>query len=132
MPLPVTVPAHGSWYADVEGLLGRFLDLSYAFRFGSPAVATVVATFEDGGTDPQAFHFPVGRPTTRHHPSVLSLERSGDVLMMTSERLLDTVELSCDSRPSDNCFTLEPGVTRTIHGVRGSLSVSALNLVPED
>lgn len=129
--LPVTVPGHGVWEADVEGLLGRFLDLSYAFRFGQPSVATLVAAFEDGVADPQAFHFPLGRPTALHPRSVMSLERDGDVLRMTSERLLDTVELSCDSRPSDSCFTLEPGVTRTITGVRGALSVNALNLAPE-
>jgi beta-mannosidase len=31
------------WTADVEGLLGRFVDASYAFRFGEPQVTTISA-----------------------------------------------------------------------------------------
>jgi len=39
----LTVDPHGSWTADVEGLLGRFVDASYAFRFGEPQIGTVQA-----------------------------------------------------------------------------------------
>ncbi|MCW2671624.1 MAG: glycoside hydrolase family 2 protein [Frankiales bacterium] len=41
--LALTVPAHGSWTSDVEGLLGRFVDASYAFRFGPPEVGRITA-----------------------------------------------------------------------------------------
>jgi beta-mannosidase len=41
--VPVEVPAHGAWTADVEGLLGRFVDVSYAFRFGDPQIGSVHA-----------------------------------------------------------------------------------------
>jgi len=39
----LTVDAHGSWTADVEGLLGRFVDASYAYRFGAPQVGRITA-----------------------------------------------------------------------------------------
>ena len=128
--VPVVVNPHASWTADVEAVIGHFVDVSYAFRFGPVSVSAVVATFEDGSASPvQAFHFPAGHPdTTPHPPDVITLELSGDLLRMTSERLLDTVQLRCDPRPADNFFCLEPGVTRTVTGVRGDLTVTALNL----
>ena len=43
LDVAVEVPAHGSWTADVEGLLGRFVDASYAFRFGDPQVGSITA-----------------------------------------------------------------------------------------
>jgi beta-mannosidase len=124
---PLIVPGHGAWQGDVEGLLGRFLDLSYAFRFGEPSVTTVVATFQDGSdAPPQAFHFPVGRPEARHPPEVLTLSQAGDVLTLTSTRLLDTVHLA--GRPSDNHFCLEPAVPRTVTGAAPDATVTAVNL----
>jgi beta-mannosidase len=47
LDLRLDVPAHGSWTADVEGLLGRFVDASYAFRFGDPQVGRISAAFGD-------------------------------------------------------------------------------------
>jgi beta-mannosidase len=43
LTVDVDVRAHGSWSADVEGLLGRFVDASYAFRFGEPQVGRITA-----------------------------------------------------------------------------------------
>jgi beta-mannosidase len=43
----LVVEPHSSWTADVEGLLGRFVDASYAFRFGEPQVARVTARLGD-------------------------------------------------------------------------------------
>jgi hypothetical protein len=37
----------------VEGLLGRFVDASYAFRFGAPAVGRITAHV--GGAPPADF-----------------------------------------------------------------------------
>lgn len=42
--LELVVPAHGSWTGDVEGLVGRFVDASYAFQFGDPQVSRITAT----------------------------------------------------------------------------------------
>lgn len=124
--LPLSVPAHGAWDGDVEGLLGRFLDLSYAFRFGEPTVASVVATFEDGSAAPQqAFHFPVGKPRAAHASEVLTAERRGDIVTLSSERLLDTVRAT--GCPSDSYFCLEPGRPRALT-VEGPVTICALNL----
>lgn len=41
----VTVPAHGHWTGDVEQLLGRWVDVSWAYRFGERSVDVVTATF---------------------------------------------------------------------------------------
>ena len=126
--VPLEVPAHGDHSADVEGLLGRFLDLSYAYRFGSPSVAVVVATVEDGSALPsQAFHFPLGRPTERHDLQVLTVEEDAGGLLLRSTRLLDTVHVSGVDLP-DNDFCLEPGRARRLPGVIGPRTVSALNL----
>jgi beta-mannosidase len=43
LAVPLEVPPQGAWTADVEGLLGRFVDASYAFRFGEPQVGRVTA-----------------------------------------------------------------------------------------
>lgn len=51
--VPLQVPGHGAWTADVEGLLGRFADVTYAFRFGSPQVGRVTA--DAAGAAPATF-----------------------------------------------------------------------------
>jgi beta-mannosidase len=40
------VTVEDAWSADVEGLLGRFVDASYAFRFGDPQVTRVTAELD--------------------------------------------------------------------------------------
>ena len=44
----LTVPAHGHHVSGVEGLLGRFADVTYAYRFGPPQHAGVLARLETG------------------------------------------------------------------------------------
>lgn len=128
--VPLTVPGHSAWTGEVEGLLGHFVDASWAYRFGAPSVAAVVATMDDGSAaPPQAFHFPVARPTAPlHPPEVITLERDGEVLVLTAGRLLDGVHLRCDGQPSDNHFCLEPGRARRVSGVVGPVTVTAVNL----
>jgi beta-mannosidase len=48
----LTVPAHGHHVAGVEGLLGRFADVSYAYRFGPPQHAGVLARLVAGSGEP--------------------------------------------------------------------------------
>ena len=40
------MPAHGHHVAGVEALLGRFADVTYAYRFGPPQHAGVLARLE--------------------------------------------------------------------------------------
>ncbi len=123
------VPAHGVWGGTVEGLLGRFVDASWAYRFGAPSATTVVATLEDGTDAPsQFFFFPLGRPSEVLPSSVLTVERDGTSLQVVSTRLLDGVRVVSGGRPSDNHFCLEAGRPRRLSGVVGPASVTALNL----
>lgn len=120
----VTLPPHFQLTGDVEHSLGHFVDVSYAYRFGDPSVHVVVATFDDGSlTPPQAFHFPVGRPTA---PCVIGVERDGEVLLLTSDRVADGVRVMCDGLPGDSWFCLEPGAIRRV-AVSGPVTISALN-----
>ena len=65
---------------DVEALLGRFADVSWAYRFGPPAQDLIVASLERegaGGAEllSQAFHLPAGRPRAVESADRLGLER---------------------------------------------------------
>jgi beta-mannosidase len=125
--LALTVGAHGSWTGDAEGLLGRFVDASFAFRFGEAAVTAVVATVEDGTSFPaQAFHFPVGRPTEPLPAAVLAVTRGPGEVTLISTRLLDGVHV--DGATSDDHFCLEPGRARTVQVTGKRVGVSALNV----
>ncbi|HMJ33059.1 MAG TPA: hypothetical protein VK501_04000 [Baekduia sp.] len=77
---PLVVPAHGSAHRNVEGILGRFADAAYAYRFGPAAHDTVVATLRtaDGALLAQATHFPQGPPLTPE-PFALSAIVKGSV-----------------------------------------------------
>ncbi|HEY0278576.1 MAG TPA: hypothetical protein VGC32_09935 [Solirubrobacterales bacterium] len=56
---------HTTIARDLEEMLGRFVDVSWSYRFGPPAQDVVVASLEVGETSvSQAFHFPAGFPTT--------------------------------------------------------------------
>ena len=63
----VEVGPHSQQTWDLEGLLGRFVDASWAYRFGPPAQDLIVATLEDrdGLILSQAFRFPAERPPTQ-------------------------------------------------------------------
>ena len=69
--------AHSVVERSVEGLLGRFVDVSCAYRFGLPQQDLVVTTLEGaGGALARDFRFPTGRPRARHDASALGLEAS--------------------------------------------------------
>ena len=127
----VVVPARGGLLRDVEGMLGRFVDASYAYRFGDPQHDLIVATLEgpDGGSEPisQAFRFPVGRPTDTADAAALGLEASarsdGDdvVLTVRSRRLAYGVRVHADGlTPDDDAFSVEPGGHRVVRLRAGS------------
>jgi beta-mannosidase len=50
----LSVPAHGHHVAGVEAVLGRFADVSYAYRFGPPPHAGVRAVLTVEGTEREA------------------------------------------------------------------------------
>jgi beta-mannosidase len=130
--IEVEVPPHAVGRWSVEGVLGRFADPAYAYRFGPPAHDAVVARVGDA----VAAHFPVGPPV---EPAAFALEarvdEAGKGVILRSERLAWGVRVRADGFvPDDDAFVLWPGVERRVGG-RGPLGagarVTALNLIGE-
>ena len=141
--------AHGACAHDVEALLGRFVDVSWAYRFGPPAQDVVVFSLERGGGDDaellsQSFRLPAGRRLLREPASRLGLTATlapaGDerlVLTVATRRFAHGVRVHVPGfDPSDDAFSVEPGgqrriaLTRTARDApvaRGALT--ALNLI---
>jgi beta-mannosidase len=145
---PVAVPAHGTFEADVESLIGRFVDASWAYRFGPPGHDLVVLSLERlGPAGPellaQSFRLPAVSLPAREPPDALGLDAR-------LERLdEDTLRLVVGTRrfvhglraalpgfaADDDCFSIEPGGTRRVLMRRrgrasedGSATITALNL----
>jgi beta-mannosidase len=145
---PVSLGAGEVLTRNVEALLGRFVDASWAYRFGPPASDVIVASLEtDDGTETllsQAFRFPAGRPVRARAAAELgvsaTLEADGaqGLVRVGAERLLYGVRLDVPGWvAADDAFCLEPGHQRHIAitsrsraaaDAPGSPALSALNL----
>ncbi len=130
---------------SVEGLLGRFVDVSFVYRFGPPQQDLVVTTLEVGDeTVARDFRFPVGRPRERFSASELGLHVSASwdhaspaaTLTVNAARFVYGVRLSMPGYlPSDDAFNVEPGraVSVSLRPAGGpdscaKVSLGALNL----
>jgi beta-mannosidase len=97
-------------------LMGRFFDISYAYKFGPPGhEATSISLMDKAGKTvlAEAFHFPVGRRNTRRELG-LSARIEGDgaerTLVISTKRFAQSVHIAADGfRPSENWFHLAPG-----------------------
>ena len=141
----VELPPHSTVGRSAEAILGRFLDISYAYRFGVPQHHLVVTTLEQSdGIVRQDFRFPLGRPRGRSTACELGLEISAAtdgpsalVVTVASARLLYGARISAAGFvPSDDVFNVEPGrsvvvVLRDVEqlGSPAFVALSALNLV---
>ncbi len=142
--------SQGEW--NLETLLGRFVDASWAYRFGPPAQDAIVLTLSAGESAErqaaplsQAVRFPAGYPLVREHPDRLGLSANAESLADGRARLtLSSTRLAFGVRvdvpgytPAEDCICLEPGVARCLTlkpGGDGERSlragrVSALNMV---
>jgi beta-mannosidase len=141
----VELEPHRSRTYNVETILGRFADVSWAYRFGPPAQDLIVASLEraDGELESQCFRLPTGRPLRRETPDRLGVEvhaqPTGDnsaSLTVASERFLYGVRPSVPGfRPEDDAFCVEPGrprvlaLRRIVDGAEATQgSITALNL----
>jgi beta-mannosidase len=141
----VELEPHCSRTYNVETILGRFADVSWAYRFGPPAQDLIVASLEraDGELEAQCFRLPTGRPLRRETPERLGVEvhaqPTGDnsaSLTVASERFLYGVRPSVPGfRPEDDAFCVEPGRPRVLalrriaDGAEATQgSITALNL----
>jgi beta-mannosidase len=118
---------HATTERNVEGMLGRFVDASWAYRFGPPAQDAIVASLErdgPGGVEvlSRAFQFPAGRPLSQEPAQRLGLDataRTADdgtvQLAVTTRRLAYGVRIHAPGFvASDDAFSVEPGGTRTV------------------
>ncbi|MGH2896682.1 MAG: glycoside hydrolase family 2 protein, partial [Solirubrobacteraceae bacterium] len=98
---PVSLGAGEALTRNVEAILGRFVDVSWAYRFGPPGQDLVVASLEEEGDGDaallaQAFRFPAGRPLRPRDAEELGvsavLEPNGDgegaLVRVGAERLV--------------------------------------------
>ena len=108
---------------SVEGLLGRFVDSSNAYRFGPPQQDLVVTSLDGpDGVSSRDFRFPVGRPRDRLTPSALGLDVTaeavppgGIAVTVAASRLLYGARVSAPGHlPGDDAFHLEPGTSTTV------------------
>lgn len=146
--LDLELAAHGARSLDLESLLGRFADASWAYRFGPPAQDLIVASLESGDGEnaeriSQAFYFPAGRPTgtqTRERlgleASVVRIAEDRLALRLSCPRMVYGVRIEADGAlPIDDAFSLEPGVPREVtmnldarDSTPGAIGITALNL----
>jgi beta-mannosidase len=138
------VAAHAVSTHNVETLLGRFVDASWAYRFGPAGHDVLVASLEQGDELlSQAFRFPAGRPALRQSAADLRLETSveqstaeGAIVVVRTGKLAYGVRVRAQGLvASDDAFCVEPGRERRIAlrpGHPGAAPptavVSALNL----
>jgi beta-mannosidase len=147
----VSIEPHGLAQWNVETVLGRFVDASWAYRFGPPAQDAIIVGLlagpghaREGELLSQAVRFPAGRRPLRREPpegvglgAAVTLLPGGSVLVeLTSRRLAHGVRVHAPGfRASEECFTVEPGRThRVILAAAGpgshepEMSVTALNM----
>jgi beta-mannosidase len=143
--LEVVLEAHCTRSFNVEAILGRFVDVSWAYRFGPPAQDLIAVSLEDedGELLSQCFRLPTGRPSRRETPERLGVEVHAQTidddaasLTVSSERFLYGVRpLVPGFCPADDAFSVEPGRPRVValrrttagdEAARGS--ITALNL----
>ena len=141
----IEIPPGGTLARDLEGMLGRFTDSSWAYRFGPPAQDAIFASLErdgDSGAEliSQAVRFPAGRPTARLGAAALGLEAEarpdgeGEVkLLVRSRSLAYGVRVHAPGFPaSDDAFSVEPGGERAMRlrplAAQAAPSLSALTL----
>jgi beta-mannosidase len=143
----VEVPPHTVMEHSVESILGRFVDVGYAYRFGEPQHHLVVASLEHGDVlIGQAFRFPFGPPSVRRSAAELGLtaaasDGNGAIeVTLTTARVAYGVRLGLPGFvPDEDAFSVEPGRPRRIAlrptaaapvaNAAARVSVRALNLL---
>jgi beta-mannosidase len=141
----VRLDPHGSLSQDLESMLGTFVDASWAYRFGLPAVAVSAELVEEGsaaGFASPSFFFPDGPPTARATAERLGLAASARATAEGVELELRSADLVYGVRvgaagltADDDAFSLAPGRVRrlklrTASGgtVPTAVSLEAVNL----
>ena len=108
----IDLSAHSQGEWDVEGILGRFADVGWAYRFGPPAQDAIVLRLLTRGHPASliahAVRFPVGRPLALETPGDLGLEEHvyirnlfHSVAKVVAHRFVELV--AADDQPNPLC-----------------------------
>ncbi len=121
--IPLFLPGHEAVAHSVEGMLGRFADTTYAYRFGPPSheVSVVELVERPGGHRlASAFHFPLGLPNeidpdvglqaVAQRESATSARVTLRARRFAQSVVLDIPGFEC----ADNYFHLAPGMEVTV------------------
>jgi beta-mannosidase len=122
---PISVPPRRVLTFGAEEMLGSFVDVSYAFRFGPPGHDLLVASLYSNGNDiplAQSFRFPVERPSQRFPIGSLGLAGECKALadgaleaMLATRSFAWGVRIACSGYVADDCyFGIEPGGKRIV------------------
>jgi beta-mannosidase len=122
---PVSLGPAEALSHNIETVLGRFVDVSWAYRFGPPAQDLIVASLEPGDAEDtplsQAFRFPAGRPLQPRAAeelgvsAVIEPDGTGARVRVGAERLLYGARLEVPGHvAADDAFCVEPGRQRCI------------------
>ncbi len=118
---------HAGCEYNVEALLGRFVDASWAYRFGAPAQDVIAFSLELADSDgsrplSQSFRLPAGRPLEREPAQALGLSATVaagadgvSILSIRTRRFAYGICVHIPGfHPADDAFSLEPGGERHI------------------
>jgi beta-mannosidase len=117
----LVLPGRSQQTLSLFSLLGGFLDVTYAYRFGPPGHDLTTATLLDaidGTTLSEALHHPQGRGRTVcavEAEATLALDVEGWRLDLTSGGYIGAVHIDDEQfEPDDDWFPLLPGRIKTV------------------
>jgi len=130
----IDVPARGSALISVEACLGKFVDSSYAYKFGPPNFDLAIARLQERGTEKETAGLQVGAVAafslfnnTHRIEKNQSVEAVGltvewlawkddrATLLLSCARLVICLAIEVENAvPDDNFFLLPPGISREV------------------
>ncbi|MEI7760730.1 MAG: glycoside hydrolase family 2 protein [Thermoleophilia bacterium] len=131
--VPVSLPPRSTSEYAAEAIIGRFVDIGYAYRFGPPEHDLVVAELtQNSGVLRRAVHFPTGPPPDVDRSSDIRLHAAAQTradgsleVEVSTGRLAYGVAVNAPGFDlSDDVFTVPPG--RVQHLVLSPRTASAV------
>jgi beta-mannosidase len=121
----ITIAPHQAVTVGVEEILGRFMDASYAYRFGPPGHDLIVSSLYASDADiplAQSFRFPAGQTAHRIPIAELGIAAESHALsdgaveiLLTSKRFAWGVRIGSQGFLADDAyFGIEPGAERRV------------------